>query len=115
MAKTVKPEEYFINAYVSELFEYESAISATHRMRRILDAKEEKGDLNEVITEQCRHLNTEERNKLLNLLRKYEEIFDSALGTWNTTPVDLDLRDNVKPVCWHPYPVPRVHEAMLRK
>ena len=31
--KTVKPEEYFINAYVSELFEYESAISATHRMR----------------------------------------------------------------------------------
>ena len=49
MAKTVKLEEYFINAYVSELFEYESAISATHRMRRILDAKEKKADLNEVM------------------------------------------------------------------
>ena len=34
-AKTVKPEESFINAYVSECFEYESAISETLKMSRI--------------------------------------------------------------------------------
>ena len=37
--KTVKPEESFINAYVNVFFEPESAISATSRMRRILDAR----------------------------------------------------------------------------
>ena len=34
---------------------------------------------------------------------------------WNTTPVDLELRDNAKPVCLQPYPVPRVHEATFIK
>ena len=56
-SKIVKLEESFINAYVNECFEYESAISATHKMRRILDANYEKADLNKVMTEQCQHLN----------------------------------------------------------
>ena len=59
MSKTVKPKEYFINAYVSECFEYESAISATLRIRRISDAKYEKADLNKFMTKQFQHLNTE--------------------------------------------------------
>ena len=37
------------------------------------------------------------------------------LGTWNTTPVDLELRGDLKPFCSRPYPVLRVHEAMFRK
>ena len=37
------------------------------------------------------------------------------LGTWNTTPVDLELRGNLKPFCSRPYPVLRVHKAMFRK
>ena len=84
-------------------------------MRRILDDKYEKADLNNVMTEQFQHLNTKERKRLLNLLRKYEELFDGTLGKWNTTPADLDLREDVKPVCSRPYPVPRVHKAMFRK
>ena len=68
-------------------------------MRRILDDKYEKADLNNVMTEQFQHLNTKERKRLLNLLRKYEELFDGTLGTWNTTPVDLELRDDANPVC----------------
>ena len=39
MAKTVKREETFINLYVNECLKSYSAISATRRMRRILDAK----------------------------------------------------------------------------
>ena len=58
MAKNVKPEESFINAYVSEWFGYESVISAARIMRKILDDKYEKSDLNNVITEQWQHLNT---------------------------------------------------------
>ena len=96
-AKTVKPEESFIKSYVIECFESESAISATRRMRRILDAKYKKSDHNKFMTKQCQHLNTKKQEILLSVLQKYEYLFDSKLGTWNTTPVYLELKDDVKP------------------
>ena len=37
--KTLKPEESFLNLYVNECLESESAISSTHRIRRIQDDK----------------------------------------------------------------------------
>ena len=58
-AKTVKPEEYFINAYVNECFKSKSEISATRRMHRILDDRYKNVDLNKVITKQCQYLNDE--------------------------------------------------------
>ena len=67
-------------------------------MCRILYAKYEKDDLNKVMTKQCQHINAKERDRLLSLLSKYEDLFDGTLGTWNTTPVDLELRDDAKPV-----------------
>ena len=88
-AKTVKPEESFINLYVDECLKSESAINATRKMRRILDAKYEKSELNKVMTEQCQHLNTKEYKTLLNLLRTFEDLSNSTLGTWNITLVDL--------------------------
>ena len=84
-------------------------------MRRILDAKYEKSDLNKVMNGQFQHLNNEERKKIINLLQKYEYLFDGTLGTWNTTSVDLELRDDTMTVCSRPYPVPRVHKAMFRR
>ena len=99
--------------YVSECFESKSAICATIRMRRILDPKYKKSDLNKVMTKQWQHLNTEEREILLNLLRKYEDLFDGTLGKWNNTPVDLELRSDAKPVCLRLYPVLRLHEDMF--
>ena len=84
-------------------------------MRRIIDANYEKADLNKVMTEQCQHVNTPERYRLLNILKKSEYLFDGTLGMWNTTPIDLELKDDAKPVCSRTYPVPRVHEAMFRK
>ena len=78
--RTVKPEEYVINSYGNGCFEPKSAISATRRMRNILDAKYKKEDLNRVMIEQCQHLNTGKRKRLLNLLRKFEDLFDGTLG-----------------------------------
>ena len=67
------------------------------------------------MTKQCQHINTKAPKRILNLLRSFEDLFDGTMGTWNTTPVDLELRDDAKPVCSQPYPVPRVHKAMFRK
>ena len=52
----VKPEESFITAYVDECLDSKGTISSTFRIRRILDAKYEKADLNKVMVEQCQHL-----------------------------------------------------------
>ena len=41
-------------------------------------------------------------------------MFDGMLGSWNITLLDLGLKDDAKPVCSRPYPVPRVHKAMFR-
>ena len=67
------------------------------------------------MNEQYQHLNTKERKRLLIILIKFEGLFEGRLGTWNTTPVDLELRDDPKPVCLRLCPLPRVHKAMLRK
>ena len=48
--KTVKPEESFINTYVDEKFESDSATSSMRRMRIIIYAKCEKSNLNKVMT-----------------------------------------------------------------
>ena len=77
-------------------------------MCRILYAKYEKADLNKVITEQCQQLIPSERESLLNILKIFEYLFDGTLGAWNTTPVDLELKYDAKPVYSRPYPVPRV-------
>ena len=84
-------------------------------MRGVLNSKNQKVDLNKVMTKKCQNLNTKEHKILLNLFRNHRDQFDSMLVTWSTTPLDLDLRNKTNPVFSRPYPVPRVHKAMFRK
>src|SRR6476659_11428115 len=62
------------------------------RIQAILDAKYCKADLEQIVQE-CKQLNKEEQQKLLALLQKYEALIDGTVGTWNTEPVDIFLRD----------------------
>ena len=50
------------------------------------------------MTEQCQKLNPSEQEIPLNILNKFEDLFDGTLGTWNTAQVDLKLKDDAKPV-----------------
>ena len=105
-----------MNLYVNECFESNNARSSTHIVSRILDVNYQKADLNEVMTKQCqRHLTAIERHRLIQLLKKFEYLFDSTLGTWNTTPVESELEDNAKPVCSRPYLVHKVHKTIFKK
>ena len=47
---------------------------------------------------QCQHLTMTQRNELLKLLRKFEDIFDGTLGTWKTNPVDFELKYDSNPI-----------------
>ena len=44
----------------------------------------------------------------------FEEFFGGILDMWETTQIDLELKDDAKPVCSLPYPVPRVHKTMFK-
>jgi hypothetical protein len=52
----------------------------------------------------------------LQLLQKYEHLFDGTLGEFNMKPISLQLMNKErKPVHAHPYTVPRSVEQQLRK
>ena len=52
----------------------------------------------------------------MKLLQKYEHLFDGTVGTWNTDPVDLVLKDP-SAALYHAklYPVPHFQEQKLRE
>ena len=64
---------------------------------------------------QCQNLTITQRNELLKLLQKSKEFFNGTLGTWKKYPVDFELKEDAKPICLLPYPLPKLHEEMLKK
>src|SRR4029078_520851 len=79
------------------------------------DAKYCKADLNK-LAQECDTLVKADQQKLLNLLQKYELLFDGTVGTWNTDPVDLVLKDpTAAPYHAKAYPVPYSQEQKLKE
>ena len=83
--------------YVFELSQHNAPFnSETKRMKRILDAKYSKADI-KTIAESSTHLDTQERNELYTLLKKYECLFGGNLGTWHSEPYDIKLKPDAEP------------------
>ena len=80
-----------------------------------MDAKYKKANLPEVVKNNCKHLNAAEREELLKLLQKYEELFDGTLGDWKTEPVKLELKKDAKPFHSRPFQVPKIYVETLKK
>ncbi len=60
--------------------EPQSTQDATQRATQILDAKYSKADLQSVVRDNCKHLSANQQKKLLQLIKKYESLFDGTLG-----------------------------------
>jgi len=73
----------------------------------ILDTKYEKADLQSVDSTNYTHLSLQDQNKLLELLREFEELFDGTLGDWNIKPDSFELKESTKPYHNRPFPVPK--------
>jgi hypothetical protein len=69
--------------------EPQSTQDATKHVTRILDAKYQNADLQSIVRDNCKHLSTDQQKKLLQLLTKYELLFDGTLGDWKTKPVSF--------------------------
>jgi transposase InsO family protein len=87
--------------------------TASERLSRILDAKYEKANLEEVVSN-LRHLTNKERKSLYDLLIEYEDLFDGTLGNWKNEQLDIELKPGVTPYHARCFPIPRAHEAILR-
>jgi hypothetical protein len=59
-----------------------STQDATKHVTWILNSKYKKVDLQSIIRDSCKHLSTDQQKKLLQLLKKYESLFDGNLGDW---------------------------------
>ncbi len=96
------------------LYVHDPDTIGAERIKEIIEAKYTKTDLQKLVTE-CAELTTEEQQQLLQLLEKFAPVFDGTLGSWNTDPVDLELKDpDCKPYHAKPYPVPYSQEQKLR-
>jgi hypothetical protein len=86
---------------------------AAERIKRILDAKYEPANLEEIVANHD-HLSDEEKEGLYSLLKKYESLFDGSLGTWKGEDYNIELRSDATPYHARTFPIPRIHEQTLR-
>jgi hypothetical protein len=73
--------------------EPQSTQKATKRATWILDAKYQKADLQAIVKDKCTHLSANNQKKLLQLLQKYELLFDGTIGDWKTKRVSFQLKE----------------------
>jgi hypothetical protein len=81
----------------------------------ILDTKYKKADIQSIVRDNCKHLSTNQQNKLLQLLKKYESLFNSTLGDWKTKPVSFQSKEGVSPYHGRAFPVPKIHKDTIIK
>ncbi len=80
--------------------EPQSTQGATKCAMQILDAKYSKAYLQSVVRDNCKHLSANQQKKLLQLLKKYESLFNGTLGDWKTKPVSFQLKEGVSLCCF---------------
>jgi hypothetical protein len=73
----------------------------------ILDAKNEKADVAEVV-KRLTHLIAHQKTDLLWVLQDNKKMFDGTLGVYPHKKVHIDIDLIAKPVHSRPYPVPRI-------
>jgi hypothetical protein len=95
--------------------EPQSTQDAIKRVTQILDAKYKKVDLQAIVRDNCKHLSADQQKRLLQLLKKYESLFDGTLGDWNTKLVSFQLKEGVSPYHGRAFPVPKVHKETIIK
>jgi hypothetical protein len=77
--------------------ELQSTQDTTKCATRILDAKYSKADPQSIVRDNCKHPSANHQQRLLQLLKKYESLFDGTLGDWQTKPVSFHLKEGVSP------------------
>jgi hypothetical protein len=82
-----------IDDFEDEIFSmHDPTTTDAARIQEIMDVKYAPADIHDMVSK-CDHLTNTERSNLKMLLHKFESLFHGTLGTWNTEPIDLKLKD----------------------
>ena len=100
-----------IDAYY--IAEDDNLADANDRLKRILDAKYEAADIDDVMATQDQ-LNSKEKVQLEALLREYEALFDGTLGKWTGSQIELKLNKDAEPYHARAFPLPKCHANTLK-
>ncbi len=92
-----------------------STLYATKRVIHILDAKYAKADLQSIVKNNCKYQSAHHQKTLLQLLLKFESLFDGTLGDQKTKPVSFQLNGGASPYHVWAFPVPKIHKDILIK
>ena len=85
---------------------------AEERVERILDAKYEKGNIEDAIPS---HLNDMEKEELRNLLYEFEDLFQGKLGNMPGKPYEIPVRKDAKPYHARAFSIPQVYLETVKK
>ena len=99
---------------VEDQAESESVKDSLSRLTRILDANYDTPVLEDEVANMT-HLNPIQRNLLLALLKKNEDLFDGQLGNWVSNLVEIPLKEGAKPYHARAFPIPHIHESTFKK
>jgi hypothetical protein len=73
--------------------------------------KQSKADFQSVVSDKnYKHLSANQQKKLLQLLKRYESLFDGTLGDWKTKPVSFQLKEGVSTYHGGGFLVPKIHK-----
>ena len=116
MQPTNKFAPEFVDKFEQELlFAHHPVSTDAERIQNIVENKYCPADVRK-ISDECTLRDTSEKEQLFSLLSKYEHLFDGTLGSWNTEPIELELKEaDTKPYHAKPYPVPRSQEKLRRE
>jgi transposase InsO family protein len=105
---------YLENPELEELMNGDETGIDESFLQTILESKYEKQDLRSVAEAQ-QHLTVEQRQRLEEVLRKHERLFDGTLGKWNGVKVDIELKPDAVPFhCKRPMRIPHIHLETLK-
>ena len=79
----------------------------------ILPSLYDKADVASVV-QQCTHLTQEQRDKLHQVLSKYETLFDGKLKKYQGEQIHLEIDPSISPTRTRAYPIPHAHLKVFK-
>lgn len=81
----------------------------------ILEAKYEPASPDQIITENCSHLNNSKQQDLHNLFVQSSKLFDGELRIFDGPKLDIEIEPGAKTPWKRAYPCPQVHKETFKK
>ena len=88
--------------------------NATKRIKQILGAEYKKIFLGSIIMN-LNYLKDKHKNSLLQLLQKYEKMFDETVGKYTGSDYSIELKEDAKPFPPSLFLFQNIHELTLKK